>query len=157
MVVDFQIVTPRLVLKLVSSDDAQKLSDCIKQSPSLHQWVDWCSDNFSVDDADEFLLTTRLNWIQAKSFGFGVFRREDNALIGMVSVNELYHTFNMVSLGYWIADSYQNQGYGKESLNAVVEFCFDKLKITRIEIVCDPNNLPSKTCTSVSRVIRGNC
>ncbi|MCL9782300.1 GNAT family N-acetyltransferase [Vibrio sp. S4M6] len=144
MVLDFQIITPRLVLKLVDSNDSQTLCDCIRQSPSLHQWVDWCSANFSTDEADEFLLNTRLNWVRAQSYGFGVYRKSDNALLGMVSVNELYHTFNMVSLGYWIADRYQHQGLGKESLSAVIEFCFGKLGVTRIEIVCDPDNLPSQ-------------
>ena len=160
MVLDFQIVTSRLVLKLVGSEDAPTLSNCIKQSPSLHQWVDWCTPDFSNDDADEFLLNTRLNWVQAKSYGFGVYRKADGALLGMVSVNELYHTFNMVSLGYWIADKYQNSGFGKESLDAVIEFCFDKLKITRIEIVCDPDNLASQklaiSCRANFEVIAKN-
>jgi RimJ/RimL family protein N-acetyltransferase len=46
----------------------------------------------------------------------------------------------MASIGYWVADEYQNQGYGKEALDALIEFSFSQLKLTRLEIVCDPDN-----------------
>ncbi|MDN3610352.1 GNAT family N-acetyltransferase [Vibrio ostreicida] len=141
---DYQIVTPRLVLKMITQEDAGALKALISQSPSLHRWVDWCHVALSQQEAERFILATRLNWVKAQAYGFGVYRRGDNALLGMVAINELYHTFNMASLGYWISDAFQNQGYAKEAANALVEFCFSQLKVTRIEVVCDPTNLPSQ-------------
>lgn len=141
---DFQIISSRLVLKLIEPDQTQTLCHAIQQSPSLHQWVDWCRADFSAKEAERFLLATRLNWVKGEAYGFGVFRRSDDQLLGMVAINEMYHTFNMVSLGYWIADAHQGNGYGSEALQALIHFCFEKLKVTRVEIVCDPANLPSQ-------------
>lgn len=141
---DYQIITPRLILRLIESSDSDKLQSCIVRSPTLHRWVDWCHADFTNDDAERFILATRLNWVKSEAYGFGVFCRKSDALIGMVAINELYHTFNMASIGYWIADDYQGQGLGTAAVNALIEFCFSQLKVTRIEVVCAPENLASQ-------------
>ncbi|TFH93567.1 GNAT family N-acetyltransferase [Vibrio ouci] len=144
MTPSYQIITKDLNLRLIDSEEAEILRDCVCNSPSLHQWIDWCQPDFSTDDAERFILATRLNWVKAQAYGFGVFCRHSDQLLGMVAINEIYHTFNMASIGYWIGDAHQGQGHGSKAVNALVEFCFDVLKLTRIEIVCDPNNQASQ-------------
>jgi len=141
---DYQIITSEFVLRLVDAEESEALQQLVTRSPSLHQWVEWCHADFSVNEADRFILATRLNWVKSDAYGFGIFRRSDDALVGMVAINELYQTFNMASLGYWLADEYQHQGYARKALLALCEFCFDILKLTRLEIVCDPDNLASQ-------------
>ncbi|BCN24657.1 GNAT family N-acetyltransferase [Vibrio alfacsensis] len=141
---DFEIITPRLALKLIPAEDAHALQALIVQSPSLHQWLDWCNPSVTLKDAQDFLLATRLNWVKTEAFGFGIYERENHHLVGMVAVNELYHTFNMASIGYWVADKYQRNGFAQESIAALAEFCFAQLSLTRIEIVCDPDNTASQ-------------
>ena len=141
---DYQIITKELCLRLIDNSEAAQLATLIQSSPQLHHWIDWCTPEFSHQDAERFILATRLNWVKADSYGFGVFERSGGELVGMVAINELYHTFNMASLGYWIGDRYHRQGIGKKALEALIEFCFAQLKVTRLEVVCDPNNLPSQ-------------
>ncbi len=141
---DLEIITSRLTLRLISTEHAPALHQLLVQSPSLHMWLDWCNEEVSLQEAQDFLLATRLNWVKAEAFGFGIYERETDALLGMVAVNELYPTFNMASIGYWIADRYQRQGYAQEAVRSLAEFCFAKLSLTRLEIVCDPDNLASQ-------------
>ena len=144
MVPNYQIITRELVLRLIETDEAANFAAIIRHSATLHHWIDWCKPDFSTQEAETFIAATRKNWITADSYGFGVYERESDNLIGMVALNELYHTFNMASLGYWIADTKQGQGYGKKALEALIEFCFAELKLTRLEAVCDPENIPSQ-------------
>lgn len=141
---DYQIITPELVLRLIDNEESAELQQCVTQSPSLHQWIDWCHEQFSIDDAERFILATRLNWVKGDAYGFGIFCRSTRQLVGMVAINELYHTFNMASIGYWISDRAQRKGYAKKAVLALSEFCFAQLKLTRIEIVCDPENVASQ-------------
>ncbi|MCY9801917.1 GNAT family protein [Vibrio scophthalmi] len=141
---DYQIITTEFTLRLIDAEESRQLERLIVRSPNLHHWVDWCHSEFSAKEAERFLLATRLNWVKSDAYGFGIFRRSDDVLIGMVAINEFYQTFNMASLGYWIADEFQQQGYGRKALNALIEFCFGILKLTRLEVVCDPNNLASQ-------------
>ncbi|WP_165310819.1 GNAT family N-acetyltransferase [Vibrio ziniensis] len=156
MLPDFQIVTQRLQLRLLKLDEAEAFSDCIRCSPSLHQWVDWCHEQFSKKDAEQFILANRLNWVKADAYGFGVFEKQQQQLVGMVAINEFYRIFNMASLGYWIADKSQHKGFGKEAVNALIEFCFSQLKLTRIEIVCDTENLPSQKLALACGALKEN-
>ncbi len=144
MNLDFEIITPRLALRLIPVEHAEALNHLLVNSPSLHTWLDWCDENLSLKETQDFLLATRVNWVKTEAFGFGLYDRESNSLLGMVAVNELYHTFNMASIGYWIADRYQRCGYAQEATFALAEFCFAKLDLTRIEIVCDPENSASQ-------------
>ena len=141
---DYQIITSSLVLRLVDSEEDEELQTLIRQSSSLHDWIEWCHADFSLQEAASFIQSTRVNWIKSQAFGFGVYRRCDDRLIGMVAINELYHTFNMASLGYWIGDEFQQQGYASKAVSALCDFCFDTLKLTRLEIVCDPDNQASR-------------
>ena len=141
---DFQINTQHLSLKIIEATDAPEFSRLIQTSPSLFPWVDWCHDAFSIVEAEKFILATRLNWVKADAFGFGIFERHSNQLVGMVAINELYHTFNMASLGYWVGDQFQRKEIAKEAMLTLFEFCFAQLKLTRLEIVCDTENLPSQ-------------
>lgn len=156
MLPDFQIITQRLQLRLLQTEEASQFSQCIRQSPSLHQWIDWCNGNFSTKDAEQFILANRLNWVKSDSYGFGVFEKDQQKLIGMVAINEFYHVFNMASLGYWISDSYQGMGYGKEALEALIEFSFSQLKLTRLEIVCDIENVASQKLALACGALKEN-
>ncbi|NOH96709.1 GNAT family protein [Vibrio sp. 99-70-13A1] len=141
---DYRISSNHITLKIIEASDAREFSQLIRQSSSLFEWIDWCTPDYSETEAEKFILATRLNWVKADAFGFGIFDNLSGDLVGMVAINELYHTFNMASLGYWIGDKYQNKGVATEALKALINFCFEQLKLTRLEIVCDPDNLPSQ-------------
>ncbi|MGF1908355.1 GNAT family N-acetyltransferase [Vibrio kasasachensis] len=141
---DYQIITQEFILRLIDAEEGKKLQQLVSNSPSLHRWIEWCHEDFTLQEADRFVLATRLNWVKSEAYGFGIFRRGDDKLLGMVAINELYQTFNMASLGYWLADEFQHQGYARKAVLALCEFCFDVLKLTRLEIVCDPKNLTSQ-------------
>ncbi|RJX72045.1 N-acetyltransferase [Vibrio sinensis] len=144
MTPDYQIITRHLVLRLITHEESFELQQRVCHSPTLHQWIDWCSPAFTLKEAERFVLMTRLNWVKSESYGFGIFLRSNETLVGMVAINELYHTFNMASVGYWIADKFQHHGFAKEALDALIEFCFAMLKVTRIEVICSPDNKPSQ-------------
>jgi RimJ/RimL family protein N-acetyltransferase len=141
---EFSIYTQRLSLRLLKVEHAQEFCHAVRQSHTLHQWIDWCSDSFTLPAAQDFINATRLNWIRADAFGFAIFDRKSESFVGMIAINEFYQTFNMASLGYWVIDKYQGKGFALEALEAIIEFCFATLKLTRLEIVCDVENLPSQ-------------
>ncbi len=71
MTPDFQIVKQRLQLRLITADEAKELVQCIRQSQTLHQWVDWCHALFSHQEAEQFIQATRLNSLKPKLMDLG--------------------------------------------------------------------------------------
>ncbi len=47
------------------------------------------------------------------------------------------------SLGYWMGETYANQGYMSEAVRLVIPYVFGTLKLHRIEAACLPENAPS--------------
>lgn len=51
--------------------------------------------------------------------------------------------FETFEVGYVFNRNYWGNGYATESLNALINYAFEKLGIRRIIAMCDPNNLNS--------------
>lgn len=143
MIPQYQLTTSRLVLKLIELDECDQFAEMIQNSPHLYPWLDWCHPHFNREQAKEFILHTRLNWVKSLGYGFGIYTVEDHKLIGMAALTDQAFNFNMGTVGYWIRDSHQHFGYATEATSAVVNFCFREVKLTRVEFICDPENLAS--------------
>ncbi len=141
--VEDSIHTYRLELRLINNDHLNEFCEVICSSASLHHWIDWCHPEFSQQDGYDFLLANRVNWLKSLSYGFGVFLKGNDELIGMVALTERYYSFNMGTIGYWIGDAHQGRGYASEALTGLCSFCFEEIGLTRLEVVCDTGNLAS--------------
>jgi ribosomal-protein-alanine N-acetyltransferase len=47
------------------------------------------------------------------------------------------------TLGYWMGAPHAGQGYMSAALQAVLPFCYDELRLHRVEAACIPRNTPS--------------
>lgn len=84
-------------------------------------------------------------WRLKSGYGFLIFRREDNALLGGVTITNLRRgVVQGASIGYWIGAPHLRQGYMFEALNLCLDFCFTSLELNRVEAACLPENEASK-------------
>lgn len=66
--------------------------------------------------------------------------KNDNELIGTISVVDKNEILNIVHIGYCIGSKWWNQGFTSEAFLGIIPFLFDKVKVNRIESQHDPNN-----------------
>lgn len=91
------------------------------------------------------LRQQHVEWRQGVGYGFLVFRRADDALIGGVSLANIRRgVAQTASLGYWIGEPFARKGFMTEALTAVLDFAFHQLGLHRVEAACLPNNAASK-------------
>ena len=119
-------------------------------------------------DRDEFLALARSSrpfhrrWVtpprDAKAFaaycrrvrgepyaGFLLRRREDDALVGMVNVNEIVRgAFQSGYLGYWVGADFAGRGYMTEGLGLVIRHAFGPLGLHRLEANIQPGTAASR-------------
>ncbi len=73
-----------------------------------------------------------------------VCRREDGAIAGGVSLNEIVlGAFQSAFLGYWIGAPYKRQGYMSQALPLVLQRAFMTHGLHRLEANIRPENAPS--------------
>jgi ribosomal-protein-alanine N-acetyltransferase len=118
-------------------------------------------------DRDEFLAlgrrsrTLHRGWVQPprnaagyaaylariadpRHVGFLLRRREDDALLGVVNVNEIVRgVFQSGYLGYWIGGPHAANGYMTEGLALVLRHAFGPLRLHRVEANIQPDNAAS--------------
>ncbi len=79
------------------------------------------------------------------AYPFLVFRHEDDALVGGVTLSNIRRgVAQACSLGYWAGERYARQGYLSEAVRGVMPFIFKTLKLHRVEAACLPHNEASK-------------
>jgi ribosomal-protein-alanine N-acetyltransferase len=84
-------------------------------------------------------------WRTDQSYSFLIFRREDDALLGGITLGQVRRgVAQTASLGYWIGAGHARRGYMSEALGCVVSYGFGELGLHRIEAACLPHNEASR-------------
>jgi len=79
-----------------------------------------------------------------QAYAFLVFRNEDHALLGGLTVANLRRGVAQAgSIGYWIGEPYARQGYMSAAMRALIPFAFESLRLHRLEAACIPSNAAS--------------
>ncbi len=143
------ILTPRLLIRPPQIGDGVALNKAIIESfETLSQFMDWAKEKPSVEDSEEQVRLCAANWLLKKGedpwLQLLIFNRENKQLIGATSFCHIVWELPCAETGYWIRTSYQRLGYMTEALNAIVQYAFKQMKVKRLGITCDINNVRSK-------------
>jgi ribosomal-protein-alanine N-acetyltransferase len=78
------------------------------------------------------------------AYAFLIFRSDDNALVGGLTLANIRRGVAQAgSIGYWIGAPFARKGYMTAAMRALVPFCFQTLRLHRLEAACIPGNVAS--------------
>lgn len=141
-----QFTTEHLQLRALNRLDLEPLQAAISQSSdTVGKWLDWCKPDFSETDARIWINESRQAWFAGRFYEMAVIEKETNEFIGCLCVHSIERNSNLGNLGYWISSKHQGKGYGLEAAKKTVEIAFKYIKLTRLEIIIDPDNVGSRT------------
>ena len=81
--------------------------------------------------AEAWISTHQHAWDEKKSLTYAILLKPMGRLIGAVGLVGIHG--DEASMGYWVGEPYWGKGYCTEAANALLDFCFNDLKLTRIE------------------------
>ncbi|MGB0719734.1 MAG: GNAT family N-acetyltransferase [Bdellovibrionales bacterium] len=89
------------------------------------------------------------DWQEDRANYFLIFKTDDRTknetLIGGININHIHRGISQnCSLGYWIDQAHEGQGYMREAMLAIIGYCFKDLGLHRIHAACLPHNARSK-------------
>ena len=61
-----------------------------------------------------------------------------------MSINQINQQHNFGNIGYWVRESCQRRGIATRAVRAIADYGFNKLKLTRLEIVAAVDNRASR-------------
>ena len=78
------------------------------------------------------------------SYAFLIFRADTNVLVGGLTLANIRRGVAQAgSIGYWIGQPFARHGYMTAAVRALIPFCFNSLRLHRLEAACIPGNQAS--------------
>lgn len=139
--------TSRLILRPLEAFDYEnwvQAHSCLL--PPQNEWdeTNWAESALTKKKFRDLLKIQSLQRSQDHFYEFGIFRKDDGALLGTVSLMDISRgIFQNAYLGYRIFNIYWGQGYAQEACKAAIAIAFKNLKLHRIEAGIAPKNTRS--------------
>jgi len=97
---------------------------------------------YTLEDAESYIKY--LNSIKDDScIELGIFNRNTDDFIGVVSLSNINYQYENGEIGYWIRKKFWNKGYTKEAAQMLIRYAFQELKLTRIYATLQKENTGS--------------
>jgi ribosomal-protein-alanine N-acetyltransferase len=78
------------------------------------------------------------------AYAFLIFRTADHAMVGGLTLANVRRGVAQAgSIGYWVGAPFARQGIMTAAVHALIPFCFDSLRLHRLEAACIPANAAS--------------
>ncbi|WP_228124543.1 GNAT family N-acetyltransferase [Glaciimonas soli] len=125
--------------------EAPALCEAVQSSLNeIGRWETWCTESFSLEDASNFLQFAETDWAAKNSFNFNIIAIKTGLIVGAVAINCINHRNQMANVGYWVRTDHTRRGIAVLAAKTIVRFAFDRLGLTRLEIVMQEGNLGSQ-------------
>lgn len=99
---------------------------------------------YTIKHARDFIKKSRKKLKAQSGFAFAIVLKEINKPVGCVDLIEISKRHRRGEIGYWLGRHYRQKGYMGEALQIMLKFCFNRLKLNRVEITCAKENFASK-------------
>lgn len=105
----------------------------------------WPADALTRESFQRRINRYVSDWRADAGYSFLIFRNDDEALLGGISLSNVRRGVAQAgTLGYWMGKPYAGMGYMTQALSLVLDFCFDDIRLHRVEAACLPSNEPSQ-------------
>jgi ribosomal-protein-alanine N-acetyltransferase len=79
------------------------------------------------------------------SYSFFIFESAEQHLVGGLTIADIRRgVAQSGNLGYWAGAAFAHRGFMTRAVRAIIPFCFDTLRLHRLEAACIPTNIASR-------------
>lgn len=132
-----------LELELVKEEFAGEIFHLIKENyVYLSQWLPWVEETQDMEDTLGFIRYSMEQADNSESFNFVI--KEKGEITGLIGLHKIDYENKKTAIGYWQAENSQGRGTMTLACKAILDFCFNKLNLLKIEIECATGNFRSQ-------------
>jgi len=136
--------TERLLIRSPLFGDGPELHAAVRESMGeLTPWMPWPKEHRTVDDSEASARRARVAFLQRSELRLHLYLKGTDTLVGSSGLQRIDWDVPKFEIGYWCRTSFTGRDYITEAVLGITEFAFDALGARRVEIRCEPRNLPS--------------
>jgi len=128
----------KIQLRLQEISDAKRFYEIL----SNPNFTYFSANPKSVEDEENWLKDSYKYLIDGSQYNFT--NLYDNEIVGSVGVKINIHRKHIGEIWYFIDEKYRGKNIATEAVKLLEEKCFSELKLKRIEIVMQPENIGSE-------------
>jgi len=142
MVFDDIIETKRLLLRRLRISDAADMFE-YTSNPVVTTHLHWYPHK-GIDEVLQFISKVLKNYDTMDSeFTYGIELKTDNKLIGVLKILNISYYNKRGEFTSILNPKFQGQGYMAEAWQGLLDFCFNKAGMNRIQSYVTEDNTPS--------------
>lgn len=135
----------RIALRRYRPDDVEPLYAAVDESrASIGKWMPWCHEHYAFDDALTWVAGRERAWVEGEEFTMMIVDASTDAVLGSSGLNQVNRVNAYANLGYWVRAGAQRRGVASAAVRLVARYGFSELRLGRVEIVTDVDNVPSR-------------
>ena len=126
-------VNKDISLKLRDQSHARETFELIqKNRVHLREWLGWVDKVKTVKDSLNNIAMNEEEWELQTHLHLGIYQRD--VMVGMISLHDIHNMSYHACIGYWIDEEHEGRGIITASVNTLLSYGFDIMKLNRIEI-----------------------
>lgn len=134
-----------VLLRPFQVEDVDSLHRAARESlTELKPWMSWAHDEYSRDEAENFIKITRARWEERALFAFAIVDANNGDILGGCSLSNKHPVYHYCNVGYWVRTSRQGGGIAGRAAKLAVRYGFEHAGIIRAEIVMALENVKSR-------------
>lgn len=133
-----------LVRPLASRDLESLYAAVLESKDAVGRWMSWCHPDYTMRDAEEWIAHCERSWESGADREFGILDATSSEVLGCVGINQFNRVHNFANVGYWVRTSRVGRGVASAAVLSLADFAFGELKLSRIEIVAQVDNVASR-------------
>lgn len=139
------ILTQRLLIRPYTLEDAENFFNNLNENKEqlLDYFANMLKNNRSTELAEKYLEQKSLDWQENKGYACGIFLKDNNQIIGHISVRDIDWRVPKGEIAYFIFKQYNGFNYGAEALNAFKKWCFTDKRFNRLFMKIAEDNIGS--------------
>lgn len=136
-----------IYVRLLQPDDAEQLLQLRLSSREENQQYEpqYPDDFFTFASQLDLIYRRKQEAAEDRGYLFGMFREEDDVLIGTISISHLVRGVGQFAdLGYSLGSAYKGHGYMTAGVRLALEYAFRSLGLHRMQAGIIPHNIASQ-------------
>lgn len=134
-----------ITLRTYKEEDIPAVCEAVRESiETLKPWMGWCSEAYSIEDAEIFVKSCDENWEKGRMYDFGIFEVSSGRFLGGCGLNKVGNYTNQLNMGYWVRRSEMGKGYVPRAVKLLIPWAFENTGIYRLEISAGVENKASQ-------------
>ncbi|MBU2052933.1 MAG: GNAT family N-acetyltransferase [Nanoarchaeota archaeon] len=139
-----EIKTKRLILRQPTMKYAKDLIENINNL-DVSKWLLVAPYPYTMKDAKWYInhCEEKAKEKTPTSYEFSIELKSEKKIIGGCGISGIDYDQGIADLGYWLGEKYWRQGIITETINELINYSFNKLKLRRLQIPIFSDNIPS--------------